>query len=540
MKELKTTSWLNTNIGDCTIILDNQRKPVNSNERAKRPGDIPYYGATGQVGMIDDYLFDEELVLLGEDGAPFFDKQKNVAYQISGKSWVNNHAHVLKAKAGITINKYLLYYFNYFDYNGFVGGSTRLKLTQESLRTIPISLPSIAEQKRIVKKLDDTFQHLKIINEKLTRIPELLEKFRLNILNHAITGKLTADWRDTNLADANEIIENLKHDILDSKQLIFFADIEEIPFDIPEQWTFAYLGALAEKVTYGTSVKSENEGDIPVLRMGNLQKGNIDWTDLKYTSDPKELKKYRLNRGDVLFNRTNSPELVGKTSVYESDDPAIYAGYLMKIWNKPELNSYYLNYLLNSAYARNWCWEVKTDGVSQSNINAQKLLKFIVPLPPLDEQALIVAKLNKLFESTEMLTNQHESFKQKIGTLPQVLLKKAFRGELVSPDENDEPTSELLKKIKIETTTSALENPKKKNASKSMKPKKETQLLIERLKSVSEKNEFTFDDIRKLSGASYIDLKEELYSLLDSSLLEMIFDERKELMVYKLATDETS
>ncbi|MDF1580357.1 MAG: restriction endonuclease subunit S, partial [Desulfuromonadales bacterium] len=96
-----STGWEWTTLENVAEILDSQRVPVNAKERETRQGDIPYYGATGQVGFIDDYLFDEELVLLGEDGAPFFDPSKQKAYIIRGKSWVNNHAHVLRTKAGI-------------------------------------------------------------------------------------------------------------------------------------------------------------------------------------------------------------------------------------------------------------------------------------------------------------------------------------------------------------------------------------------------------------------------------------------------------
>src|ERR1035437_369592 len=99
--------WTESDLRDCVDILDNQRVPVNSNERAKRPGTVPYYGATGQVGYIDDFLFNEELLLIGEDGAPFLDKSKPIAYLIQGKSWVNNHAHILRAKPGVTSNQYL-------------------------------------------------------------------------------------------------------------------------------------------------------------------------------------------------------------------------------------------------------------------------------------------------------------------------------------------------------------------------------------------------------------------------------------------------
>ncbi|MCD0887199.1 restriction endonuclease subunit S, partial [Staphylococcus aureus] len=95
----------------------------------------PYYGATGETGKIDDYLLDETTILVGEDGAPFLDKYAIKAYKVSGKYWVNNHAHILRA---LIEEDFLLNYLNYFDYTGYVNGTTRLKLTQTSLQSIPI------------------------------------------------------------------------------------------------------------------------------------------------------------------------------------------------------------------------------------------------------------------------------------------------------------------------------------------------------------------------------------------------------------------
>ena len=109
--------WANPQLEDCVDILDGKRVPINSKERAKRKGEIPYYGATGQIGWIDDFIFDEELVLVGEDGTPFLDLTKNTSYIISGKSWVNNHAHVVRAIRELTLNQFLCHYLNMFDYN---------------------------------------------------------------------------------------------------------------------------------------------------------------------------------------------------------------------------------------------------------------------------------------------------------------------------------------------------------------------------------------------------------------------------------------
>ncbi len=118
---------------------------------------------------------------------------------------------------------------------------------------------------------------------------------------------------------------------------------------LPEGWVEKKLGDVCEKVEYGSSAKSQPEGKIPVLRMGNIQNGSIDWKDLAYTTNQEEIDKYLLQHNDVLFNRTNSAEHVGKTAIYKSEMPAIFAGYLIRIHRKKDLiDADFLNYYLNS------------------------------------------------------------------------------------------------------------------------------------------------------------------------------------------------
>lgn len=124
----------------------------------------PYYGSTGLTGYIDDYLLDGEYILLGEDAAPFLDKYANKAYLITGKSWVNNHAHILKSK---TSNKYLMYYLNWFDYNNYVSGTTRLKLSQTNMKKIPFPILNKEIKDEIVSQIENIFINIEKIKEQL-------------------------------------------------------------------------------------------------------------------------------------------------------------------------------------------------------------------------------------------------------------------------------------------------------------------------------------------------------------------------------------
>ncbi|HSO59801.1 MAG TPA: restriction endonuclease subunit S [Desulfobacterales bacterium] len=163
-------------LAEIADILDCKRVPVNSKERENRTGKIPYYGATGQVGWIDDHLFDEELVLLGEDGAPFLEPSKPKAYIIRGKSWVNNHAHVLRARkvpAG-----WLAHYLNTISYDGLVTGTTRLKLTQAAMRQIQIPVLSYSTMQGIVAEIEKQFSHLDEAVANLYRVKANLKRYR--------------------------------------------------------------------------------------------------------------------------------------------------------------------------------------------------------------------------------------------------------------------------------------------------------------------------------------------------------------------------
>lgn len=150
----------------------------------------------------------------------------------------------------------------------------------------------------------------------------------------------------------------------------------------------------------------------------------------------------------VLFNRTNSPELVGKTAIYRGGRPAVFAGYLIRINLLELVNADFVSLSLNSLRARAWCWQVKSDGVSQSNISASKLREFPIPLCSMQEQTMICRLARLLLAVVDRLKTSVNTTTREIGQLDQSLLAKAFRGELVPQDRNDEPAEKLLARIK--------------------------------------------------------------------------------------------
>ena len=235
--------------------------------------------------------------------------------------------------------------------------------------------------------------------------------------------------------------------------LSFFpSDTPHYPYLLPNGWEWCNLEDIVCELKYGTSEKSLSVGKIAVLRMGNITKvGTIEYSNLVYSSNNEDIKLYSLEKDDLLFNRTNSSEWVGKTAIYKKEQPAIYAGYLIRI--RPILIfSDYLNTVMNSSYYRNWCYNVKTDAVNQSNINAQKLSQLMIPIPPLKEQERIVVEVAKWISLIDTIKNSKEDLQTTIKQAKSKILNLAIHGKLVPQDPNDEPAIELLKRINPDFT----------------------------------------------------------------------------------------
>ena len=153
-------AWEEKKLGECVEILDSQRKPIESKERANRKGEYPYYGASGIIDYIDDYLFEGEAILLGEDGANIINRNSRLAFIATGKYWVNNHAHIMKANAD-NLNHFICEYLESLDYSKICAGSAQPKLTQDVIRNLTIKAPCKEEQQKIadcLSSLDSLIQ----------------------------------------------------------------------------------------------------------------------------------------------------------------------------------------------------------------------------------------------------------------------------------------------------------------------------------------------------------------------------------------------
>ena len=242
---------------------------------------------------------------------------------------------------------------------------------------------------------------------------------------------------------------------------------EEVPFEIPKGWEWCRLRDVIYPPKYGTSSKSLSNGDVPVLRMGNIQDGEVVYDKLVFSNNVEDNRKYLLQDGDLLFNRTNSAELVGKTAIFKGNRHVIYAGYLILL--RPiKTNSEYLNYIFSSPYVRSYCKEVKTIGVQQCNINAEKVSQLLVPIAPFEEQMRIADKIKEVLPSVDKYSISQYNLDLLNVSLSECLkksiLQEAIQGRLVPQIAEEGTAKELLERIKKEKQKLVKEGKLKKSA----------------------------------------------------------------------------
>lgn len=377
--------WDEKTLGELCDVLDSRRKPITKKDRVA--GVYPYYGATGILDYVSGWIFDEELVLLGEDGAKWTSGEQS-AFKINGKTWVNNHAHVLRPKRDRISDTYLIYNLNFQNLMSYITGTTVPKLNQEKMRSITIPLPPLPEQERIVAKLDKAFEAIDKVKanaeQNLNNTQELFE----SALNKSFTEN-TKGWEEKNLKNVSNSIQ----------------------YGYTESANYKKVGPK-------------------FLRITDIQDNNVSWVDVPYcVIDDDNRKKYVLKNGDIVFARTGAT--VGKSYLIENlEEDAVYASYLIRVSiNRDLLIPKFVKHFFESKLYWNQIIDKQT-GAGQPNVNGTKLGQIVLSYPKIEEQQKIVEKLDALQEQTKRLEQIYTQKIKECDELKQSILQKAFRGEL--------------------------------------------------------------------------------------------------------------
>ena len=407
--------------GGFAECLDSFRKPINATERVSRKGDIPYYGATGQVGWINDFLTDEQLVLVGEDGAPFLDLLKDKAYIIKGKAWVNNHAHVLRSYFGNIGNYYLLHYLNCFDYTNYVNGTTRLKLTQANMNRIPVPLSPLKEQGRIVDRIESIFSKLDEAKEKAQAVVAGFELRKSAILHKAFTGELTKQWRKSRGISI-------------------------------ESWRTVPLIEISTLQTGIMKGKHFNDKTIclPYLRVANVQDGYFNLKEIKRIEvSEKMVDRYLLQKGDVLFTEGGDFDKLGRGSVWNAEiKVCLHQNHVFVVRpDKKILDPYFLSLQAGSRYGKKYFLSCAKQTTNLASINSTQLKNYPVRLPVIEEQKAILNMVSDVLKKERQVKDAAELVISQIDVMKKAVLVRAFRGELGTNDLLEEKSVELLKLV---------------------------------------------------------------------------------------------
>ena len=386
MKNDVGMSWERMKIKDITINLDNKRKPLNEAERNKisKKQLYPYIGANNIMGYVDEFLYDEEIVCIAEDGGSWGENQKCCVH-IHEKCWVNNHAHVLGTN-GKTDLKFLMYYLNANDLNKFITGSTRGKLTKSALDSIQIPLPPLHIQKRIAEILDAA--------DALKRKDQALLK---------------------------------KYDEL--AQAIFI-DMFGDPDENPNNFNWVNLESICEEVVdcpHSTPIHTEVPTNYPCIRTSEMKNGKIIWNKMKYLDYENYLiriKRLIPKAGDIVYAREGT---YGEAVILPQGFEFALGQRTMLLRTVSEkCDNFFIWYFINSDFVYRQA-QRKNMGSTVGHVNVADVKKFQILLPPIELQRKfgdILKITNEIWESTNLKSFTDDLF--------QALIQKAFKGELVA------------------------------------------------------------------------------------------------------------
>lgn len=421
--------WTKTTLGEICEIFDSKRVPLNREQREQRINNkktdelFPYYGATGEVGKIDDYIFDGEFVLLGEDAAPFFEPNKNVAYCVKGKFWVNNHAHILSSS--VLENLYICHYLNQFNFSSYVSGTTRLKLSQGSMKRIPIIYPTSQEiQQAIVNKIESLFDEIDEGIGRLKTAAQQIQQYRQSLLKNAFSGELTKEWRSKHadtLPSENELLAQIQttREQHHAQQL---ADWQNI--------------TIGEVVTISPKKEKAIDDDTDVSfssmhLMSSSLSEHLTYEIKKWADVKKGFTVFRNN--DVLLAKITPCFENGKSAVAQDLINGIGTGSteFMVLRCSNQILPKFLYFLVNTPEFRQAGIHNMTGSVGHKRVPKDFVSTWAFSLPPLAEQTEIVAILESKLTACDQLADELAKQLKQAEQLKQAVLKAAFSGSLL-------------------------------------------------------------------------------------------------------------
>jgi len=359
--------------------------------------------------QVEETQLQKHDILVVKDGANTGDVA--IAWQSDDQIVTNEHLFTLRTDSSIN-PPYLFYYLlshqGWKQINGTITGSAQEGINRGFTGKVDIKYPSISEQRKIATVLYT-----------LDRAIEKTEE----ITEQAHTVK-------------NALMQDVFHGRHKS-----FEDYQSTPVgEIPTHWSVVSIGDVVHTAQYGISESLSEEGQYPIFRMNNIENGKMVDEPLKYIDlDNDEFEKYRVECGDILFNRTNSLDLVGKTGIYELEGDHVFASYLVRLKTNSRADSHYLNYYMNSSEAQNRMMDFATKGVSQANINANSIQQVKLPLPPVEEQKEIADRLSSIDSQIEA----NDQYMSQLKRLKRGLMQDLLSGKVRTTDTNIEVPEEV-------------------------------------------------------------------------------------------------
>lgn len=342
-------------------------------------------------------------------------------------------------------------------------GGAQPNISQAVIKAHEIGLPPLAEQTRIAAKLDELLAQVDALKARIDGIPALLKRFRQSVLAAAVSGRLTEEWREARTVSATGL------DVIRNDQLAKEAILEEKPelkktkssiqseidksylFEIPDSWAFTTWGKISEWITYGfTRPMPKSDSGKKLLTAKDVQRFELDIADCGLTTTEAFASlsdKDRPKSGDLLITKDGS---IGRSALVRTKEDFCINQSVAVCWlRSTTMNKNYLEFLSNSEFTQRFVMD-KAQGMAIQHLSIIDFAKCPVPVPPMDEQDEIVRLVEQLFALADQLENRVKAAQARIDCLTQSILTKAFRGELVPQDRNDEPASELLARIQTQ------------------------------------------------------------------------------------------